>query len=41
MSRAVETHLAARAGTPLKILDIGAYDVNASYRPLFDKPGWV
>lgn len=41
MARAVETYLAAKAGTPMKIIDIGAYDVNASYRPLFGKPGWV
>jgi SAM-dependent methyltransferase len=40
MARAIETHLAGKAGTPLTILDIGAYDVNASYRPLFNKPGW-
>ncbi len=40
MSRAVETYLAAKAGTSLTILDIGSYDVNASYRPLFNKPGW-
>lgn len=40
MARAVETYLAAKAGTPLTVIDIGAYDVNASYRPLFDRPGW-
>jgi SAM-dependent methyltransferase len=22
------------------VVDIGAYDVNGSYRPLFDRPGW-
>jgi len=40
MSRAVETYLATKAGSPLSILDIGSYDVNASYRPLFNKAGW-
>lgn len=25
---------------PLAVFDIGSYDVNGSYRPLFDKPGW-
>ncbi|HYE50048.1 MAG TPA: class I SAM-dependent methyltransferase [Azospirillaceae bacterium] len=25
---------------PLSVLDIGSYDVNGSYRPLFEKPGW-
>jgi SAM-dependent methyltransferase len=24
----------------LDILDVGSYDVNGSYRPLFNKPGW-
>jgi SAM-dependent methyltransferase len=24
----------------LSVFDIGSYDVNGSYRPLFDKPGW-
>lgn len=24
----------------LAVFDIGSYDVNGSYRPLFDKPGW-
>lgn len=26
--------------SPLSIIDVGSYDVNGSYRPLFDKPGW-
>src|ERR1700682_759183 len=26
--------------TPLRILDIGSYDVNGSYRPLFDRRNW-
>ena len=25
----------------LKIADVGAYDVNGTYRPLFDNPGWT
>jgi SAM-dependent methyltransferase len=27
------------ARAPL-VLDLGSYDVNGSYRPLFDRPGW-
>lgn len=38
MTRLVATRLAP--GQPLRIVDIGSYDVNGSYRPLFDKPGW-
>ncbi len=26
---------------PLSIVDIGSYDVNGSYRTIFDKPGWT
>jgi SAM-dependent methyltransferase len=29
------------AQRPLRILDIGSYDVNGSYKPLFSHPGWV
>lgn len=25
---------------PLRVLDIGSYDVNGSYKPLFAQPGW-
>ena len=25
----------------LRILDVGAYDVNGTYRPLFDVPDWT
>lgn len=25
---------------PLSIADVGSYDVNGTYRPLFDRPGW-
>lgn len=27
-------------GQPLRILDIGSYDVNGSYKPLFTQPEW-
>ena len=27
-------------GQPMRILDIGSYDVNGSYKPLFAQPGW-
>ena len=38
MQRLVSTHLAP--GSTLKVVDIGAYDVNGSYRTLFTEPGW-
>ncbi|TMD59057.1 MAG: class I SAM-dependent methyltransferase [Chloroflexi bacterium] len=27
-------------GVPLRVVDVGSYDVNGSYRNLFAKPGW-
>jgi len=36
----VATHLAAYAGKPLRILDIGAMNVNGSYRELMTDPHW-
>lgn len=41
MKRFVETHLAERAGQPLRIADIGSHDVNGSCKPLFASPGWT
>src|SRR5947208_731921 len=38
MADLVARHLPA--GQPLRILDIGSYDVNGSYKPLFAQPGW-
>jgi hypothetical protein len=38
MARLVRTYL--KPEHSLRILDVGSYDVNGSYRPLFDKPGW-
>jgi SAM-dependent methyltransferase len=38
VSRFVELYLDPAAS--LEILDLGAYDVNGTYQPLFDKPGW-
>ncbi|WP_211230908.1 methyltransferase domain-containing protein [Chitinilyticum aquatile] len=46
MHKSSYEHMAACAGQfldgnkPLSILDIGSYDVNGSYRPVFDRPGW-
>ena len=34
----VERYLAGR--TALRVADLGSQDVNGSYRPLFDRPGW-
>ncbi|MCG6966812.1 MAG: class I SAM-dependent methyltransferase [Chromatiaceae bacterium] len=33
-------YLAGRASEPLAILDVGAMDLNGSYRPIFDEPAW-
>ena len=38
MQRLVSTHLAP--GSALKVVDIGSFDVNGSYRTLFTDPGW-
>lgn len=38
MTRLVATHLDANAA--LSVVDIGSYDVNGTYRPLFDRPAW-
>lgn len=38
MSRLVTTYL--RSARRLDILDVGSYDVNGSYRPLFSSPRW-
>jgi len=38
MQRLVETRL--DRGRALHAIDIGSYDVNGSYRTLFDVPGW-
>lgn len=35
-----DAHLAGREREALSILDVGAMDVNGSYRPLFDLPAW-
>lgn len=39
MADLVERYL--RRDTPLQIVDIGSYDVNGSYRPLFNQAAWV
>ncbi|MBU0491488.1 MAG: hypothetical protein KKA73_04770 [Chloroflexi bacterium] len=38
MARLVRTYL--KPEQPLRILDVGSSDVNGSYRPLFQHPGW-
>ncbi len=38
MARLVRTHM--RKDHKYRILDVGSYDVNGSYRPLFDHPNW-
>jgi SAM-dependent methyltransferase len=40
MSEFVSTHLAAYAGRPLQILDIGSMNVNGTYRELMADPNW-
>ena len=39
MKAMIERHLDRSAG-PLMIFDVGACDVNGTYRALFDAPGW-
>ncbi|MFY2763409.1 class I SAM-dependent methyltransferase [Arenimonas sp. MALMAid1274] len=38
MQRLVSTYL--QPGTALDVMDIGSFDVNGSYRTLFDSPNW-
>jgi SAM-dependent methyltransferase len=38
MKDLVERHLEGRGS--LRVADLGSQDVNGSYRPLFDRPGW-
>ncbi|MGJ8668066.1 MAG: class I SAM-dependent methyltransferase [Oceanococcus sp.] len=40
MARFVQSYLQDRKDAPLNIADIGAMDVNGSYKPLFDAPSW-
>ena len=40
MRRFRETHLAGREAESLSVLDVGSMDVNGSYRPIFEVPGW-
>lgn len=35
-----EKYLVEKAGASLTILDLGAKDVNGSYKPIFDLPSW-
>lgn len=36
----VDTHLADARSRPLTIYDVGSYDVNGTYKPFFEHPGW-
>lgn len=40
MSGFVDEFLGVHRSKALRILDVGSYDVNGSYRPLFDDPAW-
>lgn len=40
MSEFRDEFLQSRNNEPLVILDLGSQDINGSYRPLFDQPGW-
>jgi len=40
MKRFRDQYLLPREQADLTIYDLGSMDVNGSYRPLFDKPGW-
>jgi len=39
MDRMIDRYL--EPGRPIRVLDVGSYDVNGSYRPLFAREGWV
>lgn len=39
MTKLVSTYLTDK-NSVLNILDVGSYDVNGTYRPLFNQPGW-
>ncbi len=41
MQSLVSEYLESRRGQPLRVLDIGSYDVNGTYRGLFDDPAWL
>ena len=40
MAEFARDYLASAQDKPLTILDLGSYDYNGSYRPLFDQPPW-
>jgi SAM-dependent methyltransferase len=40
MQNLVETYLEGRRGQHLRVLDVGSYDVNGTYRRLFTDPAW-
>ncbi|MEA3347667.1 MAG: methyltransferase domain-containing protein [Pseudomonadota bacterium] len=40
MTRFRDQFLVGSQGRPLVIADLGSYDVNGSYRPLFERPPW-
>lgn len=40
MRKFVDKYLIDYRSKSLKILDIGSQDINGSYKPLFDNPGW-
>jgi len=37
----VEKYLASKKGQPLRIADVGSYDVNGTLRPLFESSNWA
>lgn len=41
MERLVERYLEGLRGQPLRVLDVGSYDVNGTYRRLFDDAAWA
>jgi hypothetical protein len=40
MKELVDVHLGSDTSETLRILDVGSFDVNGTYRPLFDEPHW-
>ena len=41
MKKFREKYLRGREGRPLLIFDLGSFNINGSYKPFFDEPGWT
>ena len=41
MKKFREKYLRGREGQRLLVFDLGSFDINGSYKPFFDEPGWT